>query len=392
MPKIGPTEILLAVLSTVFLAIVVAIFMSWGWLIWRLLTGQPILPERPMLSRRETPWRGGTILVVFLVYVALSLLISYGYHVKRAHKPGVADDVPWAHMMQLNAVLEIVLLILVPVVVRMTCGARLRDFGLSKDGWWRQAFLGMVATLIAAPPVYAVQYGAALIWEPEAHPLIKMILEEFSLGVGGLAVVTAVFLAPMFEELAFRGLLQSWLVGVLDRDASPPAMILQEEAVCRPPTEQAPAAEVWDAELDHHTFSKVASSPLRPATETLGRRWLGIVLTSLLFAYVHAPQWPAPIALFALALVIGTVYYRTGSLIAAIFMHATFNGISTLMLFMAVLAGEKLGHDKMTTKLTVELRQPVEMGRQRVIDRSEIHGMWQKVKSHHFFLDVGETD
>ena len=45
-------------------------------------------------------------------------------------------------------------------------------------------------------------------------------------------------------------------------------------------------------------------------------------------------QWPAPIALFVLALVIGTVYYRTGSLIAAIFMHATFNGISTFMLFM----------------------------------------------------------
>ena len=45
---------------------------------------------------------------------------------------------------------------------------------------------------------------------------------------------------------------------------------------------------------------------------------------------VHAPQWPAPIALFVLSLVIGTVYHRTGSLIAAIFMHATFNGLSTL--------------------------------------------------------------
>ena len=58
-----------------------------------------------------------------------------------------------------------------------------------------------------------------------------------------------------------------------------------------------------------------------------------IVITSLLFASVHAAQWPAPIALFALALVIGTVYHRTGSLIAAIFMHATFNGLSTLALF-----------------------------------------------------------
>ena len=56
MPKIGPTEILLALLSTVFLAIVAAIFMAWGWLIWRLLTGQPILPERPIVTRGEPTW------------------------------------------------------------------------------------------------------------------------------------------------------------------------------------------------------------------------------------------------------------------------------------------------------------------------------------------------
>src|SRR5205814_3907184 len=64
---------------------------------------------------------------------------------------------------------------------------------------------------------------------------------------------------------------------------------------------------------------------------------VAIVLTSLFFAAVHAAQWPAPIALFVLALAIGTVYERTGSLIAAVCMHAVFNGISTLGLFFAVL-------------------------------------------------------
>ena len=46
------------------------------------------------------------------------------------------------------------------------------------------------------------------------------------------------------------------------------------------------------------------------------------------------------LGLFVLAVVIGTVYYRTGSLIAVIFMHATFNGISTLMMIFALLATE----------------------------------------------------
>ena len=85
------------------------------------------------------------------------------------------------------------------------------------------------------------------------------------------------------------------------------------------------------------------------------------MLTSLLFASVHAPQWPAPIALFVLALVIGTVYYRTGSLIAAIFMHATFNGLSTLVLFLALFSGEKLEPDKVIGQRPSEQMHAVKM-------------------------------
>ena len=90
-----------------------------------------------------------------------------------------------------------------------------------------------------------------------------------------------------------------------------------------------------------------------PSAQRPVHAWLAIVLTSLLFASVHAPQWPAPIALFALAVVIGTVYYRTGSLIAAIFMHATFNGLSTLLLFVALLSGHKPEAAKVTGKASV---------------------------------------
>ena len=39
-----------------------------------------------------------------------------------------------------------------------------------------------------------------------------------------------------------------------------------------------------------------------------GRGLAAIVVTSLIFAAVHGPQWPAPIALFILSVVIGYVY------------------------------------------------------------------------------------
>ena len=147
--------------------------------------------------------------------------------------------------------------------------------------------------------------------------------------------MTAVVLAPMFEELVFRGLLQSWLVALLDRRGRPSAADSPEQDPSLAATRRMPAAPIGrrgGARIDPSTIPGRGRLRYRRPLESSSRTWIGIMLTSLLFAYVHAPQWPAPIALFALAMVIGTVYYRTGSLIAAIFMHATFNGISTLML------------------------------------------------------------
>jgi len=60
------------------------------------------------------------------------------------------------------------------------------------------------------------------------------------------------------------------------------------------------------------------------------------VLTSALFAAFHAQQWPSPLPLFLLSLALGTLYRRTGSLVGPIAMHAAFNGLSTLMLFLKV--------------------------------------------------------
>ncbi len=256
---------------------------------------------------------------------------------------------PLVHLMLLNALVDVAMIALIPVVTRLTCGSRLRDFGVSLEGWWRQAAVGVVATLIAAPPVFAVQLLATRIWHPHAHPVQEMIFKEFSLGVAGLAIVTAVVVAPLFEELAFRGLLQSWLVAALAwRDI--PAPTSSAEPTSFPLiTEVFPAIEPWDGEPAHEpgpgdevgTVLNIPQALEMRSTKPASRAWLAIVLTSVLFAAVHAPQWPAPIALFALALVIGTVYYRTGSLIAAIFMHATFNGISTLLLFGALLSGHQ---------------------------------------------------
>jgi membrane protease YdiL (CAAX protease family) len=447
MVKLGAHEIWFALLSLLVVAIVAGMLMAWGWLIWRLVTGQPILPEKPLVDRREPPWRGWTIAAVVVTYLAVSLLASFGYHLIQRRLPGKPAAVahsnhdikseppslpakalapaeprknrdstavvdakpqrlagpPWAEpkpagevsltsMMLVNAVVQLVLLLLVPSIVKLTCGATLRDFGLSFNGWERQAACGVVATLIASPPVYAIQFAVMRIWTPEPHPLMKMMLQEFSPAVGVLAVVSAVMLAPMFEELAFRGLIQRWLVDSLKRSVIPAASVCKEEN--SPPADSAavPAPEFWAADWEFDGPSPVVTAAPGEPAQVPHRGWLGIVLTSIFFASVHAAQWPAPIPLFALALVIGTVFYRTGSLIAAIFMHASFNGMSTLMLFIGVLAGQKLGNDNLPTKVTAEVHERVDRRHALSLDTSASHALGQKMSSLLFFVDEGRSD
>ena len=221
-----------------------------------------------------------------------------------------------------------------------------------------------------------------------------MLRDNFSPGVASLAFLSAVVLAPVFEELLFRGFIQSWLVKVLgrfadqlrsfrihlrrrrveapERPAGPlapsepvppvappsldemwPADVLAESTWADPVPEGAPTGPdsdigYWETVDDDGPQPAQVDDeiPRTPENTNLPYRprssfWTGvaIVLTSLIFAALHAAQWPAPIPLFLLAVGLGMVYQRTGSLLAPIVMHAVFNGFSTLMLFFVSLQG-----------------------------------------------------
>jgi membrane protease YdiL (CAAX protease family) len=68
--------------------------------------------------------------------------------------------------------------------------------------------------------------------------------------------------------------------------------------------------------------------------ENMHSRWLGILLTSAFFAVFHGGtlwmHWPA---LFIFSCALGYVYEKSGSLLQAIFMHAMFNGANFLLSF-----------------------------------------------------------
>jgi membrane protease YdiL (CAAX protease family) len=400
------TEFLQAVILGMILAILFGAIASWTWTLRRLLRREPLLPETPLVERRKAPWGLGTILLILVAYIFVSHQAFERYaqatrterpqdgaeapaqvDQKEAPKPGRPDDreaesLPYRlspiELMFLQGAINGVFILLVPGIARLTSGARLRDLGLTFRGWRREASVGIVAVLVLMPIVYSVQVACVSFLglpdqerEKYKHPLEKMLRDNFSPGVAAVAFLSAVVLAPVFEELLFRGFIQSWLAKALERLAGlfcpsqsepafappPPEETLQADSVAAPtspdpdfiglPTGQGPDIGYWEAADESPEPVRGDDRPQEnPESSDLRCRpcspfWTGtaIALTSLIFAALHAAQWPAPIPLFLLAVGLGVVYQRTGSLIAPICMHAVFNAFSTLMLFFVALHG-----------------------------------------------------
>lgn len=141
--------------------------------------------------------------------------------------------------------------------------------------------------LLAAPILIALTTGvmivAQMIWyaigyqHASAHPMLQLMDRSRSHPLlVALTAFNAVVLAPVFEEVLFRGHLQTVLVRLF------------------------------------------------------GNRWAGIAIAAGLFAALHE-KWTIP-PIFALAVFIGYVFERTGSLWLAIALHASFNAFNTLLL------------------------------------------------------------
>jgi membrane protease YdiL (CAAX protease family) len=395
MGQLTTKEIQYGLLVWMMLAILFGSVASWIWAVRRLLRDEPVLPERPLVERRRPDWGWGLLLVLVAVVVVnvggftgYALATRGWTHGKRPDAPprvekkeapktdpakadhsressSTPGDFSYPELMFVQAAINSLLIVLLPLILRMTAGVRLRDLGLSFKDWRRQVTIGVVAILMLLPIIYVVQalcvkYLDVPDPKDRAHPVQKMIQEDPTGPIAYLAVLSAVFLAPAFEELLFRGILQTWLIRVLD-DIQ---LTLRRQRTRHQPAPAAkpepPADEGWaegliaeDGYWPEDPLDEAPHSQLDAAPESSGppedpeeakdlpyhphsARAAGtaIVLTSLIFALLHAAQWPAPIPLFILSVGLGIVCYRTGSLLSVICMHAFFNGVSTVGMFL----------------------------------------------------------
>lgn len=328
--------VFLQFIGLMMVGLIVAVVRAWAWAIRRMARGQPLLPP-PQI--RTVPWGFGSVLLVILAFFAVQITAG-SIWVSQTGGWWKGRRLSFTESMFLVSVTNAILLVLVPLLLRLTSGARLEDLGLRRGGWGRDVRVGVVAFLLIAPLVYALNMVASLVWSRSAHPLEEMIRVQFSGETAYLAVLSAVLLAPAAEELIFRGVIQGWLTRLFTTLA---------EADPKPddPSDPLETIDLEGPSAPAGRPPRLLPRMPRPLREA-SRRWassgvMPAVLTSALFALLHAEQWPAPLAIFLLSLGLGTVYQRSGSLLTSFTIHALFNGFSTLLLFTALLAGDAVG-------------------------------------------------
>lgn len=150
-------------------------------------------------------------------------------------------------------------------------------FGLHKMTW-KGALISIVALVVAAPVIFFTYQTALHFFGPETKPqeLLQFFMSAQTSGSDkALLIFTAVVVAPISEEVIFRG----YLYGVIRR---------------------------------------------------YGGRWTALLLSAALFSAIHLYP-PAIGALAALAVALTLVYEFTGSLWAPMLMHACFNATTLVI-------------------------------------------------------------
>ncbi len=178
----------------------------------------------------------------------------------------------------MNVCVQVLWLVACLVVAGLTFRNGLsRGLGLSLRHWIFDTGRGVIAYLAVLPMCLTLYWLVGYFYPrtpQDAHVLLRYF-QEVSLAGKVLIVFSAVVLAPLAEEVFFRGLMQSM-------------------------------------------FRRVLRQP-----------WVAILVTAAFFTLFHnLDQWKDMPALFALAVALGYNYERCGRLGPSILIHALFNAVN----------------------------------------------------------------
>lgn len=199
----------------------------------------------------------------------------------------------------------------------------------------RDVKIGAIAFLAILLPVYLIQLILTVILEPEQiHPLIEKLEMDYTPQMMVAAIAAVIVGAPLFEETAFRLILQGWLERREDVALGWRKSV--EGAKVGPIGAPPPRDDDHQGELGSVPIS-VVNDPLPPAMGVLPGLpygWAPVLASGAIFALAHLGHGVAPVSLFPLGVTLGYIYQRTHRIVPSMVCHGLFNGFSILMLWL----------------------------------------------------------
>lgn len=258
----------------IVLGLLVAVGVLFGWLVRR--RGDPLAGAPP----RPNQFREDSILIAVCAYLVGAAV--FGGALQLA--VGDAEDIRVRMAGGNGAQVLGIVACLILARKRLAGGVRVFLFGSAKVRPTSLAatvvlvaLVGLaVCPIVAEGTVRLIQWIAPTQTLP-VHPTIAALRgDTLPAWVGAGLWLGAALIAPVAEEMFFRGLVQTFLL------------------------------------------------------ETLGSRWAAIALASVLFGAVHVSQLHTIVALALLGGILGYVYEKSGALLPCILIHAVFN-LKTLL-------------------------------------------------------------
>jgi len=371
--------------ALLFVALTVLMTGIWSWLVvlakaavtWRWLPGPlaarleaalksaGLSPRLPLIAwnpRRPVPWALIDLVILIGVYVVGSLAVSAILH--RTGWIEGANEVQKLSLEQRkvfivgNLAVSVFILAIGLPLVSLRTKAALRDFGWSLADVWNDLRLGCIGFVMLAPPVYALQGLLVYFWKPSKHPLMEMFKGTPDDSFFALLFVSAAVVAPLFEELMFRVLLQGFLEKVFSFRGPThelvfgPAQAASAENRRNPFSDPAPeggaASDDSPADPNPYASPQSAAGFAQPSGELSSGEHcplpsaaavLSIAISSLIFALLHITHGPDWVPLIPLAAGMGYLYQRTHRLLPSLTVHACLNALSMWGLWVQVTEG-----------------------------------------------------
>ncbi|WP_425617716.1 lysostaphin resistance A-like protein [Anatilimnocola sp. NA78] len=333
----------------------------WTWLALRLSRGQTIVEFQP---RRLVPWGLADLFLAFAILVLSSFFASAIFTIARPAQPPVVASSPVERgdakqteeqttakprridalkkltlpearqLVSLDSAIKAITAVLTFALITFRLRPTLDDWGLSLRHWRADWQIGTGAFLAAFLPMMLLQFVLVNVvgWKYE-HELIELAKSK-DIPFFALAILSAVVMAPLFEEFVFRGLLQGWLDKIFSRQATDKSILLGSRAESSPVI----AASSTEGEVvfiaDEHAnpyaapvaYEAAVLAGNTTAEATNRTSWLSIAISASVFSLLHYSQGPAWIPLLIFGAALGYVYQRTHRLWPGIIAHFLLNG------------------------------------------------------------------